>query len=512
MKKAIIIPIMLGLFLSSCGTATKYASVTFDDAVYQKPGSNKYVVVDTRQDQELAQLKEKTHTSEQAIINGRVVEPLYADEYGNVEVNLDEEKSYIILNPGESFEERLKKFDAPDFRITINMNSMWDNMYSPWDYYWSPYSWRAYGRMFGYNRYTPFGYRYYNPWYYGYLPHHYFSIDPFIGMSSMWYSYFYQPWPFYDSYYYGGSNYWWYSNMRFNWWEQQYIDYNRSGRGSREYYSDRRDPQRGTIRSVSGESNLNSADMRRSTARVQQVRGENVYTGSESIYRRENRQEGLGTNTGNTRTSEEFQRRGNTEVNRTASTGTVRRSEGEVNRGATEVNRNQSTGAVRRTTGEVNRSGYEGTVRRTNTEAYRSNSEQNRNSNNAGNNQSVRQTQSNRGQTTGTVRQPSVSTRQTSGTTNTGRDNSQASQSRNYRPAAVQTQTSRTTSGNQTSRSSGNQTSRNPFGNYNTSTTTNRSTVSTGSTSTSSSSNTSSSSSSGSSSSTSSGGGSTYRR
>src|SRR3989339_237112 len=422
MKKAIIIPIMLGLFLSSCGTATKYASVTFDDAVYQKPGSNKYVVVDTRQDQELAQLKEKTHTSEQAIINGRVVEPLYADEYGNVEVNLDEEKSYIILNPGESFEERLKKFDAPDFRITINMNSMWDNMYSPWDYYWSPYSWRAYGRMFGYNRYTPFGYRYYNPWYYGYLPHHYFSIDPFIGMSSMWYSYFYQPWPFYDSYYYGGSNYWWYSNMRFNWWEQQYIDYNRSGRGSREYYSDRRDPQRGTIRSVSGESNLNSADMRRSTARVQQVRGENVYTGSESIYRRENRQEGLGTNTGNTRTSEEFQRRGNTEVNRTAST------------------------------------------------------------------------------------------RQTSGTTNTGRDNSQASQSRNYRPAAIQTQTSRTTSGNQTSRSSGNQTSRNPFGNYNTSTTTNRSTVSTGSTSTSSSSNTSSSSSSGSSSSTSSGGGSTYRR
>ena len=136
MKKAIIIPIMLGLFLSSCGTATKYASVTFDDAVYQKPGSNKYVVVDTRQDQELTQLREKTHVSEQAIINGKIVEPLYADEYGNVEVNLDEEKSYIILNPGESFEERLKKFESPELRITINHT--WNVMYNPWNHYWSP--------------------------------------------------------------------------------------------------------------------------------------------------------------------------------------------------------------------------------------------------------------------------------------------------------------------------------------------------------------------------------------
>lgn len=503
MKKAIIIPIMLGLFLSSCGTATKYASVTFDDAVYQKPGSNKYVVVDTRQDQELTQLREKTHVSQQAIINGKIVEPLYADEYGNVEVNLDEEKSYIILNPGESFEERLKKFDSPDFTITINMSSMWDMMYDPWNYNWSPYSWRVYGRMFGFNRYTPFGYRHYNPWYYGYHPYSYYSIDPFIGISSMWYSHFYQPWPFYDyPYYYGGANYWWYSNMYRNWSDQHYYDNERAGRGSRQYYSDRRDPQRGAIRTISGESNLNSSNMRRSTARVEQVRGENVYTGSESIYRRESRQEGLGTNIGNTRTSEEFQRRGNTEVNRTASTGTVRRPTGEVNRGA-EVNRNQSSGAVRRTTGEVNRSGYEGTVRRTNTEVNRGNTEQNRNTNNSRSNESVRQTQTNRGQTTGTVRQPSVSTRPASGTTNTGRNNSEATQSRNYRPAAVQTtQTSRSTSGNQPSR--------NPFGSYNTSTTTNRSSGSTGSTTTSSS-NTSSSSSSGSSS-TSSGGGSTYRR
>ena len=478
MKKAIIIPIMLGLFLSSCGTATKYASVTFDDAVYQKPGSNKYVVVDTRQDQELTQLREKTHNSEQAIINGKIVEPLYADEYGNVEVNLDEEKSYIILNPGESFEERLKKFDAPDFRITINMSSIWDLMNDPWGYYWSPYSWRVYGRMYGYHYYSPFNHPYYNPWSYGFYSN-YFSIDPFIGMSSMWYSHFYQPWPVYFSPFYSGNNYWWYSNMYRNWHHQQYIDYERAGRGLRQYYSDRRDPQRGTVRTISGESNLNSADMRRSTARVQQVRGENVYTGSESIYRRENRQEGLGTNMGNTRTSEEFQRRGNTEVNRTASTGTVRRS-----------------------AGEVNRSGYEGTVRRTNTEVNRGNVEQNRSSNNSRNNQYVRPTQTNRGQTTGTVRQSSVSTRQSSGTTNTGRNSSQASQSRNYRPAAVQTQSSRS--------SSGNQPSRNPFGSYNTSTTTNRSTVSTGSTTTSSS-NTSSGSSSGSSS-TSSGGGSTYRR
>ncbi|PKP38355.1 MAG: hypothetical protein CVT97_01970 [Bacteroidetes bacterium HGW-Bacteroidetes-14] len=502
MKKAIIIPIMLGLFLSSCGTATKYASVTFDDAVYQKPGSNKYVVVDTRQDQELTQLREKTHVSEQAIINGKIVEPLYADEYGNVEVNLDEEKSYIILNPGESFEERLKKFDAPDFRITINMSSIWDLMNDPWGYYWSPYSWRVYGRMYGYHYYSPFNHPYYNPWSYGFYTN-YFSIDPFIGMSSMWYSHFYQPWPVHFSPFYSGNNYWWYSNMYRNWHHQQYIDYERAGRGSRQYYSDRRDPQRGAIRTISGESNLNSSDNRRSTARVQQVRGENVYTGSESIYRRESRQEGLGTNIGNTRTSEEFQRRGNTEVNRTASTGTVRRPAGEVNRG-TEVNRNQSSGTVRRTTGEVNRSGYEGTVRRTNTEVNRGNIEQNRNSNNSRSNQNVRPTQTNRGQTTGTVRQSSVSTRQSSGTTNTGRNSSEATQSRNYRPAAVQTQSSRSTSGNQPSR--------NPFTNYNSSNVGNsRSAVSTGSSSTGSSSNTSSGSSSGSSS-TSSGGGSTYRR
>ena len=433
MKKAIIIPIMLGLLLSSCGTATKYASVTFDDAVYQKPGSNKYIVVNTEHEQELAQLREKTQKSEQAIVNGRIVEPLYVDEQGNVEITLDEEKSYIILHPGESFEERLRKFDSPDYRINITVNPMWAFNYYPWDYFWNPYSWRMYGRMFGYHHFMPFGYRYYDPWNYNYY-YGYFSIDPFIGMGPMWFNHFNYHHSMYGYYYnpfYYGDHYWWYSRWNRNFYYDNY-------RETRPYYGDRRDPNRGSIRVDSQDRNYGSSSMRRSSARVEQVRGENVYTGSESIYRRESRYEGVGVQTGNNRASVESGRRGNTDVNRSASTGTVRRTNSEVNRGATEVNRNQSSGEVRRNTGVAgSRSGYEGTVRRTNTEvnrgAYegysaRPNSQVSRGT--TGNNQAVRESQNYRGSTSGTVRQP-VSSGRSSGTVN---------QSQNYRPSAVQPQ------------------------------------------------------------------------
>jgi hypothetical protein len=485
----IIVPIILGLILSSCGTTTRYASSTYEDAIYQKPSANGYIVVNTESDSKVEILKGKTKESNRAIINGKVVEAAYVDENGNVNIDIDDmdEKTYLILNPGESFEERLTKFENPQYQINITYSYM--DYYNPWfwDFGYSSF-WRM-SRM--HNMYSPwysyFMSPYFNSGFYGY---NYYYMDPFAGMNFFWwnrYSMINSPWDsYYLSWYYPGESYgYWY----FNWNDPQRYRYT----SSRDFYYGRRESARSNSSSSSNAAMSGGSYIRRnnSTARVEQVRGERFYTGdissTESMFRRDSRFEGYGSTTNSQTREVSGQRRGNTESASRVERESSSRRGSEITRG-TEVNRgsNNSQSSVRRSNNQqtVN----SGTVNRSTSTVNRSTSTVNRSS--------------------GTVNRSSGSS--TSGTSTT-RGSSQRRDdvisSSNYRPSENQ----RSSSSGNNSYSRGSSTSNSSFNNSNPT----RSSVSTppvsnagsSSSSSSSSSNTSSSSSSSTSSS-----GSSYRR
>ncbi len=279
----IIVPIILGYFLSSCGTTTGLTTAVYQDAIYQKPDANGYIVVNTNNDKEIEVLRGKTKESNGVYIKGKLVEPLYVDEEGNVEINLGGEeidKTYLVLNPGESFEERLTKFENPQYTINITYDPF--NNYFDW-YYSNPFRFWRVGNYY-------WGNYWYNPWihygrYYGY-----FSIDPFIGMDYFWWSRMYmpmyqRPWDwYYASWHYPGDGYgYWY----YNWNDPDRYRYTSSS----DFYYGRRESQRSDKNNstavVSGGSYI------RREANVEQVRGSRPYNGnlnsSESMYRRDNR-------------------------------------------------------------------------------------------------------------------------------------------------------------------------------------------------------------------------------
>ncbi|MFA6759121.1 MAG: hypothetical protein WCR61_07360, partial [Bacteroidales bacterium] len=157
----------LSIILSSCATTNRYASSSFEDAIYQKPDSDNYLVVNTNVEKELEVLRGKTKESNKIMIDGKVVEAVYADEQGNVEIDANSETTYVILNPGESFEERLSKFDNPTY--TININYVDQGVYNPW-YGYMPYS--AYRNLYWRHRwYSMWDPYMWSPW--SNFGHHY---------------------------------------------------------------------------------------------------------------------------------------------------------------------------------------------------------------------------------------------------------------------------------------------------------------------------------------------------
>ncbi len=400
----IIVPIILGLILSSCGTTTRYASSTYEDAIYQKPSANGYIVVNTESDSKVEILKGKTKESNRAIINGKVVEAAYVDENGNVNIDIDEmeEKTYLILNPGESFEERLTKFENPQYQINITYSYM--DYYNPWfwDFGYNRYYWHM-GRKGRMGLYYPWYSYFMSPWFgSGFSAYNQYYMDPFIGMGYIFWNRYQMvrsPWDcqFSTMYYESGSFGYWY----YNWNDPERYRYT----SSRDFYYGRRESARSNSSSSSNAAMSGGSYIRRnnSTARVEQVRGERFYTGdissTESMFRRDSRFEGYGSTTNSQTREVSGQRRGNTEsasrveresssrrgseitrgteVNRgsnnsqssvrrsnnqqTVNSGTVNRSTGTVNRSSGTVNRstgtvNRSTSTVNRSTGTVNRS------------------------------------------------------------------------------------------------------------------------------------------------------------
>ena len=348
MKNTFLILVFLGFILSSCATTNRYASDTFEDAIYQSPGSGPTVVVNTDIEKEVEALRGKTRESNRVIIDGRVIEGVYADEYGNVDVDADSDKTYIILNPGETFEERLAKFENPTY--TININYDYWNFSNPWywDIYYNPYI--RYWRRQWYAGWSPYHWNYIYPgWdYYWFSP--FTHYDPFLwgypyNSLYIWYN----PWYIHNHYHSGGN--WWYSP-----------GYAHNGGNYRDRYYGRRESPREQY-SQSGRGASSEGSYIRRDVRTSQVRGSSVINNqqeltqrySESIYRRESRS----SNTTDPRINETSQPSRRSTLTRTSSSGTQQNSTaGNVTRrerSSSETMR-QSTGTTRQSTGTVRQS------------------------------------------------------------------------------------------------------------------------------------------------------------
>lgn len=367
----IIVPIILGYFLSSCGTTTGLTTAVYQDAIYQKPDANGYIVVNTNNDKEIEVLRGKTKESNGVYINGKLVEPLYVDEKGNVEINIGGEeidKTYLVLNPGESFEERLTKFENPQYTININYDPFNDYFY--W-YYSNPFRFWRVGSYY-------WGNYWYNPWrnfgrYYGY-----FSIDPFIGMDYFWWSSMYmpiyhRPWDwYYASWHYPGDGYgYWY----YNWNDPDRYRYT----SSRDFYYGRRESQRSDKNNstavVSGGSYI------RREANVEQVRGSRPYNGnlnsSESLYRRDNRFENQNRYQESANSGQMAGNQGNPVRRQSAD---VNRSSGSYNRNEESVSGNNRSSVTRNSSGSVTRNSNVSVTRNSNSSVTRNSESSYRNS------------------------------------------------------------------------------------------------------------------------------------
>ena len=176
MKKNVFLLISLGLvsawLFSACGT-TKPSTVT----IVQPANA------------ELEQLKAKTIVASQGsatyTIEGESEDVVYVDTgAGNITIEAEEGKTYVIVDDDDSYERRLRMFDDPQYTITINLDwqdrEMWNyTMYYPYSphYLWRS-NWYTSAWMYPYygSWYNPWYYSWhysiYNPWCYGYHHHH----------------------------------------------------------------------------------------------------------------------------------------------------------------------------------------------------------------------------------------------------------------------------------------------------------------------------------------------------
>ena len=209
--------VAVSLALVSCGTGTYSANgnggytnsiyYTSSDAVPTSSGET-YTQANT---QDVKQLQTKTV----AVLNsntGKVfapAQPAYADtifvgDENIVNVELNPESSYVIVDDEDSYEARLRKFDNATYVINVIWDPMELSWYNPfrwsWDYpyyryrygyhsaiYWNDwYNWR-----WGWNDPWGYGWSWYDRWY---SP--YWSWTWYWGWGSRWHD----PW-YYAGYY-----------------------------------------------------------------------------------------------------------------------------------------------------------------------------------------------------------------------------------------------------------------------------------------------------------------------
>lgn len=222
MKKSIYSLIILGFIISSCGTSNQYASSQYDDAIYNIT-SDRVITLSTATDESLSSLVKKTQEAEKAIVNGREAKIVYVNEKGVADIVVENENTYLILDSTMSYEERLRKFDSPDYNINIYISDRWGwdsgNYYDPF-WYMSRNPFRFRHMAFGYSPYyrssffndwwsSPYyGWYggYYDPWNFGYAGYYnpYYWNSRYYGNYGGYYGY--------DNGYYGHGNQGWYNN------------------------------------------------------------------------------------------------------------------------------------------------------------------------------------------------------------------------------------------------------------------------------------------------------------
>ena len=176
-NKMIYALFLVSLLLSGCGSANQLSS-SYEDGIYYRPNKEK-------QSARLAAQEEldRLHYSK---YNRNVTDTLYFDEDGVVNINYKPGEQYLIYEDGISYEERIRKFEDPDYTINITFDT-WDYAwYNPW---WGTYRYHPY---YGYNSWL---YGWGNPWYVGgyygwYDPWYYdwhWGFGGYFGWYDPWY-------------------------------------------------------------------------------------------------------------------------------------------------------------------------------------------------------------------------------------------------------------------------------------------------------------------------------------
>ncbi|EKD30839.1 MAG: hypothetical protein ACD_77C00472G0002 [uncultured bacterium] len=222
MKKSIYSLIILGFIISSCGTSNQYASSQYDDAIYNIT-SDRVIALNTATDESLRSLVKKTQEAEKAIVNGREAKIVYVNEKGVADIIVENENTYLILDSTMSYEERLRKFDSPDYNINIYISDRWGwdsgRYYDPfWYMSRNPFAFRHmafgsrpyYRSSFFYDWWSSpyYGWYggYYDPWNFGYAGYYnpYYWNSRYYGNYGGYYGYY--------NGYYGHGNHGWYDN------------------------------------------------------------------------------------------------------------------------------------------------------------------------------------------------------------------------------------------------------------------------------------------------------------
>ncbi|MFA5226890.1 MAG: hypothetical protein WC396_04625 [Bacteroidales bacterium] len=214
MKRIILLlSVLSGLVLVSCGIGYNVASATYDDATYFRPGvtARVHVLPDAQTAEQL-----KAETVAWAKEEGTRLETVYTDPDGVVDIDVTPGTTYLIMSQGdESYARKLERLEEEgeeeDFRLTINMNFGYD-FYSDYPYsYWRNYTWRSpWNRPWFSSCYRPW--YWYDSWYSPWYGNAYFGYNPWY-----WNSWSYDPW-YYDPWYRPWFGYGFYSGWYGNGW------------------------------------------------------------------------------------------------------------------------------------------------------------------------------------------------------------------------------------------------------------------------------------------------------
>ncbi len=235
----LVISAMAAFMAVSCGTSAYFSNNSFENGIYYTPAKPSAAQV-AKERAELAELQNETK---------KTISKYYLVKTESSEDNVSEQNATIIpLADGETYEERLTKFDSPQY--TVNLNITYDPWYDwyafpyyGWSYWSRPY-WCRYGFSWNYwHHWHHFGW--YDPWY-----------DPWYGPWDPWYGPYYSWYnPWFDPWY--GPYYGWYNPWHHGGYWPAYGP--NAGRGRDIYYGSRNNVAGSSYSPVAGNRNSGSS-------------------------------------------------------------------------------------------------------------------------------------------------------------------------------------------------------------------------------------------------------------